>query len=127
MSSGLVPDRHAFDKKLAAVSSTDSRRDLAGASLGRYAYVSSVEEELVNPATSLHMVRRLQQKHPDIAFRCGIGPDLTKARESAGLAGRDIDCQVSPFWSFHRSGGAGFAGQSSSRPPGVRHFATTKS
>lgn len=99
----LVPVfRHAFDKKLTPYHHRLAMCERLAQSLGPRVHVSSVEEELGGPSYTLHMVRRLQQKHPDIAFSLVIGSDLIKERER-WFGWQELSSRL-PFLVLHRSG-----------------------
>lgn len=78
----LIPVfRHVFDKRLTPYRHRLEMCRLMAQSLGSRAQVSTVEEELGGPSYTLHMVRRLREKHPGIEFSLVIGSDLLKERE----------------------------------------------
>lgn len=78
----LVPVfRHVFDKRLTPYRHRLAMCQLFCESLGPRVRVSTIEEELGGPSYTLHMVRRLQQKHPAVDFSLVIGSDLLKERE----------------------------------------------
>ncbi len=78
----LVPVfRHVFDKRLTPYRHRLAMCQLVGESLGPRVHVSTIEEELGGPSYTLHMVRRLQQKYPEVDFSLVIGSDLLKERE----------------------------------------------
>lgn len=106
----LVPVfRHAFDKRLTPYQHRLAMCDRLAQSLGTRARVSSVEEELGGPSYTLHMVRRLQHKHPDIEFSLVIGSDLIKERER-WFGWHELSSRL-PFLVLHRGGS-----DSSARP-----------
>ncbi len=99
----LVPVfRHVFDKRLTPYRHRLAMCDRLAQSLGPRVHVSTVEEELGGPSYTLHMVRRLMDKHPGAEFSLVIGSDLLKERER--WYGWHELASLLPFLVLHRGG-----------------------
>lgn len=99
----LVPVfRHVFDKRLVPYRHRLEMCRLMAQSLGSRVQVSTVEEELGGPSYTLHMVRRLREKHPGVEFSLVIGSDLLKERER-WYGWPELSATL-PFLVLHRGG-----------------------
>jgi len=99
----LVPVfRHAFDKRLTSYRHRLAMCELLAQSLSPRVRISQVEEELGGPSYTLHMVRRLREKHPGVEFSLVIGSDLLKERER-WYGWRELSSML-PFLVLQRGG-----------------------
>lgn len=115
----LVPVfRHAFDKRLSPYRHRVAMCQLLADSLGPRVHVSTIEEELGGPSYTLHMVKQLRHKHPEVEFSLVVGSDLLKERER--WYGWSELSKTLPFLVLHR-GGAEPAGSASSASGDISH------